>query len=208
MPSLEFLFLPGFLLLGVLCLSVPLIFSLLAIYLIEKQYRSKIHHLALAEGWQYVGGVAWHLSGRDIAGDEWSLNRTNVESANYIWQIPLHTQNARLGISARQFGMRHGTLFTGMSPHPIGSPDFQRRYFTAANDRAMLEQLLTPEIVQMLLDWPNQSLQPRQLRISVKNGRLRISTRINHRPDDISRLIRLGLAIKQALAAPLAISFA
>ena len=77
----------------------------------------------------------------------------------------------------------------------VGSPQFQRKYFTAAVDQAALAQLLTPEVEQMLLNWPKLRLQMLQLRVSVRNGRLRITTRLSHQEESILQIVQLGEAL-------------
>ena len=195
-------FFARYMIVAILCFAGPLAIYLLILYIVERKNRTQLRDLAVAQGWQYQGHLFMRLSGTDDAGDTWTLKLTNGELANYVWQTAVPATPSRALLINKEKGQLKPTGFSRLTLFPVGSPEIQRRYHMAANSAAFLENLLTPAVEQILLNWPQQTRQQRQMRISVKNGRLAIYINRDHTSETIAQLVELGLAMKQALTTP------
>ena len=164
-----------------------------------KRRAIEIEALANEQGWQYRPGFTILLSGSLPNGETWQIRPTFGEDYRYLWQAPVKTSEEGVWVTAHRAGM-FMTLFSGPTRYKdVGPPELQRQYFLAATDKELLHRVLTPDILNLLLNWPRRRWRTeRSLKISLGHDRLRISTEIDDSADHLARLVDLGTTLINA----------
>lgn len=162
-----------------------------------------LHEYAERNGWERgeERGLP-AIFGRTPTGHPWKLYvalGSESDPDELHWQAQVNTGRDHLFLVHKGSRGLSTTWFSNLTRFELGPSELQRRYFLAANDERLLQQLLTDDVVTRLMAWPEMRRIFMKLFLTVRLKRNKLLICFDGEPDETR--VRVVVALGEALLA-------